>query len=1155
MGQKKQFQDKIYQLVEVFDRNIDQYKTQSDSNFNEAQLREQFLNPMFKALGWDMYNEQGFAEQYKEVVHEDKVVIKGKPKAPDYSFRIGGQRKFFLEAKKPVIKIKTDYDPALQLRRYAWSGHLPVSLLSDFEEFAIYDTTIEPKPTDKASVARIEYFTYDQYPDNWEKIYDTFAKESILKGSFDRYADKEKRGKQVVDKAFLEEIEKWRELLAKDLAKNNQKLTVEELNFAVQRIIDRLIFLRIAEDRGIEQYKNLQNLIKSKNSYRELNKYFKVAQKKYNSNLFDFDSDTLTPSLKVSDDILDKILNQLYYPTSPYVFDVIGVEVLGNIYEQFLGKVIRLTRAHNAKVEEKPEVKKAGGVYYTPKYIVDYIVKNTVGELLKRKDPKKVSKLKILDPACGSGSFLLGAYEYLLDWHISYYEKQDDKEKKKLEKKGVIYSKVSEDGVTSWFLTTQEKKRIMLNNIYGVDIDSQAVEVTKLSLALKMLENENQETIAQQMSLFQERILPDLSSNIKCGNSLVGSDYWDDKDLSGVSEEEIREVNAFDWDKEFKGVLGDEPLNIYVDQNLNLKRVNELYRKGKVVFSQAQREEQQFKNTRKVGQAFSLDVSKLDGKDMLVGAELKILLKILPKSDAEHLYSAYLNKVPYFVTNDKGDYIVDGKKEKLEKILHHQIEIITEAQLNCLVEKVDIGGFDAVIGNPPYLRLQGLQEYLPETLSYIKEKYHSAQSGNIDIYIIFLEKALQIISKNGITGFILPHKFFNADMGKNIREIITTKKALKKVISFKENQVFENATTYTCLLFMSGKPNTNLTYAEQNENESPEKFLNNLDEIEKIEHPTKGKKVWRFFESEVQKVMDKLFSCPKTLQDYTEKIFCGLQTSADKIYVLTDIKEIKGFYEGYSKQLDKRVKIEKGLCKLFLKGQDVHRYEYLKPDKVVIFPYLIDNEDADLMSLDYIKKNFPQGYGYLLENKKDLEDRENGRMRHENFYAYIYPKSLIEFQHRRIITPEISNNCNLTVKENDITFTTKVYGFKFYQKYNFDDLFFIAILNSPVLWFFLSQTGYVLRGGYYTFKTSYLNPFPMPDLDINNKQFKKTHDELVDFVHTQLELNKSLKDISSDSKRDVIRKKISDTDQRVNELVYKLYGLTKEEIKIIEQKI
>ncbi|MBN1618923.1 N-6 DNA methylase [Candidatus Dojkabacteria bacterium] len=554
MDQRKQFKDKIFQLVEVFGRNIDQYKAKSDTQFNEAQLREQFLNPMFNALGWDMYNEQGYAEQYKEVVHEDKVEIEGKPKAPDYSFRIGGQRKFFLEAKKPVIKIKTDYDPALQLRRYAWSAHLPVSLLSDFEEFAIYDTAIAPKSSDIASVSRIEYYTYDQYPDIWEKLYDTFAKESILKGSFDRYAEKEKRGKQVVDKSFLSEIEKWREWLAKDIAKNNAALTVEELNLAVQKIIDRLIFLRIAEDRGIERYKRLQELVSSNNSYRELNKYFKNAQQKYNSNLFDFTADTLTPLLHISDNVLDKILKHLYYPTSPYVFDVIGVEVLGNIYEQFLGKVIRLTSSHNAKVEEKPEVKKAGGVYYTPKYIVDYIVKNTVGELVKRKTPKEVSKLKILDPACGSGSFLLGAYEYLLDWHLSYYLKQDDKEKKKLEKKGTIFQKESDD-ITNWLLTTQEKKRIMLNNIYGVDIDAQAVEVTKLSLALKMLENENQESISNQLMLFQERILPDLSSNIKCGNSLIGSDYWNDKDLSTVTEEEIKKVNAFDWNKEFAEVF------------------------------------------------------------------------------------------------------------------------------------------------------------------------------------------------------------------------------------------------------------------------------------------------------------------------------------------------------------------------------------------------------------------------------------------------------------------------------------------------------------------------------------------------------------------------------------------------------------------------
>ena len=187
----------------------------------------------------------------------------------------------------------------------------------------------------------------------------------------------------------------------------------------------------------------------------------------------------LTLGLKIDDKVLHDILKNLYYPESPYVFREIPSDILGQVYERFLGKVIRLTAGHQAKVEEKPEVRKAGGVYYTPTYIVDYIVQNTVGRLLEGKTPKDVAKLKILDPACGSGTFPLGAYQYLLDWHLKWYiEKELDKSL--TGRKPVIFQ--SKDG---YQLTTAKKKEILLNNIFGVDIDPQAVEVTKLILAFK----------------------------------------------------------------------------------------------------------------------------------------------------------------------------------------------------------------------------------------------------------------------------------------------------------------------------------------------------------------------------------------------------------------------------------------------------------------------------------------------------------------------------------------------------------------------------------------------------------------------------------------------------------------------------------------------
>jgi hypothetical protein len=326
--------------------------------------------------------------------------------------------------------------------------------------------------------------------------------------------------------------------------------------------------LRICEDRGIENYGRLYALLNGETVYARMFELFRLADERYNSGLFHFRyekerptaPDELTPSLVIDDKVLKEVIKNLYYPESPYEFSVLPADILGQVYEQFLGKVIRLTPAHQAKVEDKPEVKKAGGVYYTPTYIVDYIVKNTVGKLLEGKNPRQAEKIKILDPACGSGSFLLGAYQKLLDWHIDWYMKSRGSAftesgcataAGKRSKNPVIYQ--TQGG--GWRLTTSERKRILLNNIYGVDIDPQAVEVTKLSLLLKVLEGESQETIERYLRFYRERALPDLGSNIKCGNSLIGPDFYEGKQINLFDEEERYRVNAFDWQKEFPEIF------------------------------------------------------------------------------------------------------------------------------------------------------------------------------------------------------------------------------------------------------------------------------------------------------------------------------------------------------------------------------------------------------------------------------------------------------------------------------------------------------------------------------------------------------------------------------------------------------------------------
>lgn len=543
----------IEDLVERFAYNESQY---CSNTYNETQTRREFIDPFFEALAWDVNNRKGYSERYKEVIHEDAIKIKGGTKAPDYCFRIGGNRVFFVEAKRPSVNVYDDANPAFQLRRYAWTAHLHLSIVTNFREFAVYETRIEPRLNDRASVARVKYLKYTDYPKAWDELASIFSPEAIPRGSFDKYAESTtaRKGTTGVDAAFLSVIERWRETLAKNFALRNPSLTQIELNYAVQRTIDRILFLRISEDRGIEEYGTLQKI--QKNVYQQLGDRFRQADEKYNSGLFHFHKehdrpeppDELTLTLTVDDAPLKAILHELYYPC-PYEFSVFPSDILGHVYEQFLGKVIRLTEGHRAVVEYKPLVKKAGGVFYTPTYIVEHMTENTVETLCCGKTPKDAAALTILDPACGSGSFLIVAYQRLLDWHLNWYLANDPAKWAK-GKQPALYRTGD-----NWQLTTTERKRILLNNLYGVDVDAQAVETTKLSLLLKVLEGETSETVGQNLRLFQERALPDLDRNIKCGNSLISPDLYNQADLPELSAMERYRINTFDYRDGFPSIM------------------------------------------------------------------------------------------------------------------------------------------------------------------------------------------------------------------------------------------------------------------------------------------------------------------------------------------------------------------------------------------------------------------------------------------------------------------------------------------------------------------------------------------------------------------------------------------------------------------------
>ena len=1041
----------IQPLVDKYTFHRDAYLRGKGGDYNEAQLRQDFTDPFFHALGWDVNNNKGHSEAYREVMHGEPIRIRGTSFFFDYTFRIGGIRKFIVETKKPSVRVKEDAESALQLRRYAWNAKLPLSILTNFEEFAIYDCTIKPEHGDHASKGRIEYFTYNEIPAKWEYLVSVFSQDSILRGSFDKYAgsQKGKKGTATVDDDILTEIESWRDALAKNIAIRNPTLSVDELNTVVQRTIDRLLFLRICEDRGIEEYTTLYKLLEGERVYARLCEHFLQADAKYNSGLFHFEKepdwnempDTLSLSLAIEDKVLKGIIKRLYYPETPYLFSVIPPEILGHVYEQFLGKVIRLTDGHQAKVEYKPEVKKAGGVFYTPQYIVEYIVKHTVGELVKDKTPRDVAKLRVLDPACGSGSFLIGAYQFLLNWHRDWYIENlvlvfiDKKSvtdpavlallpeatprgKKHLAQAELPIYKAGTSGDATrtrsdWRLTTVEKKRILLNNIFGVDIDQQAVEVTKLSLLLKVLEEENEENIDKQLKLFAERALPSLHQNIKCGNSLIGTDILTPE----MATEEVKQINPFDWEREFATVMA-------------------------------------------------------------------------------------------------------------------------------------AGGFDAVIGNPPYIRIQTMKEWAPLEVEFYKKKFTSASKGNYDIYVVFVEKGLSLLSKDGLLGYILPHKFFNAQYGEPLRSVIAKGKHLKEIVHFGHQQVFENATTYTCLLFLGKRGFDQLNFIKidnLSDWRSSEKTIGGIINSKNITDTD-----WNFAVGNTGELVDRLKTQFPQFELFNKKIAQGIRTSANQIYILRKISEENDLINVYSDELKQEFRIEKKIVKKFLLGKEIKRFKKIEPDNVVIFPYKLENQKVVLIDQEEMKLKYPLAFAYLSENKTFLQNREKGMWKNDQWYAFGRNQNLAEMDQTKILVPDIAASSSFAFDEEGEYAFTSGYGILLKDDTNLSPKFILGLLNSKLLDFYIKKISTVMRGGYIRFFSQYLEQLPIRAINFADPADKARHDRMVALVTQMLDLNKRLQDASLDHEKELLSRQVEATDAAIDKLVYELYGLTEEEIAIVE---
>jgi len=734
----------------------------------------------------------------------------------------------------------------------------------------------------------------------------------------------------------------------------------------------------------------------------------------------------------------------------------------------------------------------------------------------------KLSEIKVCDPAAGSGAFLVGMMTEIVRARL------------------VLTQFMGNGDRTAYDL----KRHAIQSSLHGVDIDPGAVEIAKLRLWLSLIVDEE--------NYKQIKPLPNLDYKIMQGNSLL-------EEYEGIK---LIDEKFFEKQEERTALRA----RLEQDQSRLQREYISLNTAGRLTKPKRAELEKRLRELEKA-------LKELDKPHLKEQDDLGLYGKSAVHSKAESLlrlhedfFSAYNKRQKEHLKQQidalTWDLIQEtlklrGKNEKLQEVQRFQ-QTNTRPFFLWRLNFADVfserSGFDAMIANPPYLRIQEIQKNDPHFAEQLKKSYTSA-TGSFDIYACFVEQALRLTRKQGNIAFILPHKFFQAAFGRNLRGLISSQHALRKIIDFGSSQVFETATTYTCLLFLS-RDRESFAFAELKPNTTATDLSPVFDFIDTVANGESDKVAtvtipndsvtdseWHFTASKSGAVLAKLQEQPRRLSEVCKKMFQGIATSADKIYFLDHISSDGEVITGYSRALEREIRIERGFVKPLLKGADIHRYQHLSPRIWCIVPYRLNDTHARLYSPAEVRKNFPLAWKYLMQNRLGLESRERGKMAHEHFYAYIYPKNLMEFEQKKIVTPEISFGCNMTYDFEGVYHNTKCYSFVFNDNVKESPFFFLALLNSKLLWFFLSSTGYVLRGGYFVFKTNYLMPFPLPaEL---GEQAQKPFVALVEQIMGITKRPGYQGDQHAQSR-------VRELESEIDLLVYKLYGLTSDEIRIVE---
>ncbi len=1004
---KEESLEQLKVLIAAFEK---EYAILKKPDYKETPLRNDFLNPLLKTFGWDVENEVARSQFLRDVVQEETIDVEEEDtiakKNPDYTLRVQGTRKLFVEAKKVSIDIEKSAKAAFQTRRYGWNANLGISILTNFEKLVVYDCRYKPVASDDPNVARYNTFHFTEFIKHFETLYELLSFQSVSSGFIDDYFSLAQNDVTTFDNYFLKQIETWRHRLATDVIQNNTGFNEEDINFLIQRLLNRIVFLRICEDREIEKYETLKAI----RNYDQLKALFVKSDKKYNSGLFDFIEDNFSLNINLKSEILIEIFNELYYPESPYDFSVVDPTILSQIYERYLGSKIAIINLTQISIVEEPEVAVSSGVVPTPKLVVENIVKETLSSVFAGKSLKEIQLVRIADICCGSGTFAISIYDYLLEQITLAFIAEGIKDDE------LIYQSFN----GSYILTLKSKQAFLVGNIYGVDINPYAVEVTKFSLLLKLLENENAASIDNYLAKYKQKVLPSLDDNIKTGNSLVDEKYFEFNPDSIDDDTLLYKVKPFNWKDEFP----------FLEQ--------------------------------------------------------------------------------------------------------------TE-------------GFDAIVGNPPYVRIQNMVKYQAEEIKYYQSPisgFTVAETDTFDKYYLFIQRAINLLNPNGVLGYIVPNKFFIVKGGKALRGFISSHSSLYKIIHFGVTQVFPNRSTYTAILILDKKSREQFNF-KRIKKLSTEFIAGAINYVE-YANAAYTDQPWIFVSKESEAIFDKVNAADTVPLHSIAEIPVGLQTSADKIYIIQPHTESDTTFKFKKGEVD--YEIEKAICKPCLYDLSFNLFDSVTPNAQIIFPYTIADDKAEIFPEDYFEANYSLTWAYLNNFQNSLSKRSINGSKQPKWYQYGRSQSLTKFHDTpKLIWPVLSTKASYVYDVDNLQFTGGGNGpyYSLISNSEYSPLYLLGILSHPLFEAMVKAGASEFRGAYYSHGKQFIENLPIKQINFTDKAQVKQHNEIVKAVEQLITAKQGYNQVYLGARKRVFERKIDFLFNKLITLINKLYGISTEEMDIV----